>query len=348
MRILNKTLTLLLTTISLVSCNNGDKGEKILVTDMVGDEVLIPKNPKKVACVSRTTYDLLVAYGLGDKIDGAYRGTLENKWVPFIYPESNKHYIYEYNNSPETFLSRGVDLVFAPEQYIAKDLRDHGVNAVCISLYGNPSFDNYVTFFSDFVTKVWDKEEVRIKAERWENKVAEAITDIKERLNNIEKDEKVVFYVRGDKNNGICYTDTTGAFTEYAYRTLGFDFVGTHLSNNRPSKEAVLSYNPDIFVFGGIYQNTNMDLFSKDSEFSMLGAETYSIPIGLTAFEQLSAMTPIFFYDQAKKIYPALFADININNMIKETVLEYFGTALSDEQVEFMMSGLGPNGEPLV
>ncbi|MCQ2753065.1 MAG: hypothetical protein MJ206_02280 [Bacilli bacterium] len=344
-----KRITLLLfATISLVGCNNGDKGDKILVTDMVGDEVLVPKNPKKVACVSRTTYDLLVAYGLGDKIDGAYKGTLSNKWVPFIYPESSKHYVYEYDNSPEVFLSRGVDLVFAPEQYIAKNLRDHGVNAVCISLYGNPSFDNYVTFFSEFVTKVWDSEEIKIKAKKWENKVTDAINDIKQRLKDVNNNQKVVFYVRGDKNNGVCYTDTIGAFTEYAYRTLGFDFVGSHVDTNRPSKETVLSYNPDIFVFGGIYQNINQDLFNQDAEFSKLGAETYSIPIGLTAFEQLSAMTPVFFYDQAKKIYPSYFTDININQMIKETIAEYFMTVISDEQVGFMMSGLGPNGEPLV
>ena len=102
--------------------NKGEKQEQISVTDMVGTTITINKNPKKVACVSRTTYDLLVAYGLGDKIDGAYKGTLNNDWVPLIYPESKNHYVYEYQNSSELFLSRGVDLVFAPEKYIADDI----------------------------------------------------------------------------------------------------------------------------------------------------------------------------------------------------------------------------------
>ena len=72
--------------------NNGETQETISVTDMVGTTITINKNPKKVACISRTTYDLLVAYGLGDKIDGAYKGTLNNDWVPLIYPESNDKY----------------------------------------------------------------------------------------------------------------------------------------------------------------------------------------------------------------------------------------------------------------
>ena len=77
---------------AITGCSNKDeKQETISVTDMVGTTITINKNPKKVACISRTTYDLLVAYGLGDKIDGAYKGTMNNAWVPLIYPESKNH-----------------------------------------------------------------------------------------------------------------------------------------------------------------------------------------------------------------------------------------------------------------
>ena len=56
---------------AITGCSNkGETQETISVTDMLGTTITINKNPKKVACISRTTYDLLVAYGLGDKIDG--------------------------------------------------------------------------------------------------------------------------------------------------------------------------------------------------------------------------------------------------------------------------------------
>ena len=84
----------------ITGCSNkGNENKEISVTDMVGTTITIKKNPKKVACISRTTYDLLVAYGVGDKIDGAYKGTMNNDWVPLIYPESANHYVYEYNNT---------------------------------------------------------------------------------------------------------------------------------------------------------------------------------------------------------------------------------------------------------
>ena len=57
-------------------------------------------------------------------------------------------------------------------------------------------------------------------------------------------------------------------------------------------------------------------------------------------------MTPIFFYDQANKIYPEYFS-YDISNMVKTTVKEYFGTDLTDDQVSYMLNGLNPQGGSL-
>ena len=336
---------------AITGCSsNGETQETISVTDMVGSTITIKKNPKKVACISRTTYDLLVAYGLGDKIDGAYKGTLNNDWVPLIYPQSENHYVYEYQNSSELFLSRGVDLVLAPEKYIADDLNEHGVPALCVSLYGTPTFDNYVTFLSKLVTEIWDGEDIKAKAAAWEDKVTTAISDITTELEKHNIERKKLFYVRGDKDRGVCYTDTQGSFTEYAYKVLGFDFVGTSLTTNQPSVEEIVAQNPDIFVCGGQYQNKNIDILKTEEPYTNLDAvknnKVYSIPIGFTAFEQLSAMTPIFFYDQANKIYPEYFS-YDISTLVKNTIKDYFGTNLTDNQVSYMLEGLSPEGGSL-
>ena len=336
---------------AITGCSNKDnQNNQISVTDMVGTTITITKNPKKVACISRTTYDLLVAYGVGDKIDGAYKGTLKNSWVPLIYPESANHYVYDYNNSAELFISRGVDLVLAPEKYIADDLNAHGVPALCVSLYGTPTFDNYVTFLSQLVTKIWDGDDIKNKANSWENKVNSAIDDVKTELAKHESTPKKLFYVRGDKDKGVGYTDTQGSFTEYAYRTLGFSFVGSTLTTTNPSKEEIIEQNPDVFVCGGQYQNKNINALKTEEPYVNLDAvknnKVYNIPIGLTAFEQLSAMTPIFFYDQANKIYPEYF-DYDIPSMVKSTIKEYFGTDVTDTQVSYMLQGFSPEGGSL-
>ena len=293
-----------------------------------------------------TSHDLLVAYGLGDKIDGVYQGAL-NEWSSVIYPASDNTFKYDYEPSYELLISRGVDLVFAPEKYIADGLKEHGIAALNVSLYGNPTFDNYVTFFSKLVTQIWDDSTVKTKAEAWENKVNTAISDINTELSKHEVAKKKLYYIRGDKDRGPNYTDQVGSFTEYAYRQLGFTFVGASMDTNRPSAEAIMDTNPDVFVAGGPYQNKNINILKTTEPYTNLDAvknnKIYSIPVGLTMFEQLSAMTPIFFYDQANKLYPEYF-NYDTNSMIKETVSEYFGVDLTDEQVGYMNQGLDPNG----
>jgi len=336
-------------TLGASSCSKTNENETITLTDMVGDTVTIKKNPSKVACVSRTTYDLLIAYGLGDKIDGVYNKMLDNSWTKVFYPKSESHYPYEYKSSYELFISRGVDLVFAPEKYIADDLRTHGINAICISLYGNPTFDNYVTYFSNLVTKIWDDELVKAKANAWNTKVNDAITNIQTELAKHELTKKKLFYVRGDKDRGIGYTDTKGSFTEYAYRVLGFDNMSSSLTNGEemPSAESICSFNPDVFVMGGIYENKHVSDIKTTEPYSTLDAvknsKIYTIPVGLTQMEQLNALTPEFFYDQANKLYPEYF-HYDVHSMIKSSVKEYFGTELTDQQVSYMMQGLSSTG----
>ena len=320
--------------------------EYILVTDMVGDTVRIAKNPKKVACVSRTTYDLLVAFGLQDKIDGAYKNIYDNPWVDVINKNAKNEYRYEYEESYETFLSRNVDLVFAPEKYIADNLRAKGINALCISLYGNPTYDEYVYFFADTIIKLWDDKEVHEKVIKWKSEVENAIEECS--LHKSTKQKKL-YYVRADKDRGVEYTDTKGFFTEFAFRKLGYDFAGATINVTKPSKEEICKYNPDVFVIGGIFQNKIRQQLKNDAVYKNLPAvkndNIYTIPIGITSFEQISITTPIFFYDMSNKLNKTNY---DVYNMLKETYKEYFNVKISEEQIKYMLDGRDINGNTVI
>lgn len=336
--------------ITLASCGE-QPGDLITVTDMLGDSIQIKQNPDKVACVSRTTYDLLIAFGLKDKVDGAYAPIYDNPWVETIYPESKNDYRYDYNESYETFITRNVDLAFAPEKYISDGLKQHGIKALCISLYGNPTFDTWTHFYADTIATLWNYDFVKPNVEKWENDVDTAIEEIKGQLSKHKNEpKKKVFYVRGDRNEGIEYTDTKGSFTEFAFRTLGFDYAGSNLTNPRPSKEQVLSFKPDIFFIGGKFQNKLVEQLKNDSEYKLLDAvknnQIYTIPVGLTMFEQLSAMTPVFLYDIANKAYPDIF-EYDISQMIKTTIKQYFNKDLTDQEIQYMQEGKDANGKDL-
>lgn len=351
--IIRKTAFCLALVSTLTSCGQEQpKDNKITVVDMLGETVEITKNPKKVACISRTTYDLLIAYGLGNKIDGVLKTVLANPWTEVFYPESKNHFAYEYKVNYELLLSRGVDLVFSPEKYITDGLREHGINAVNVSLYGNPTFDNYVSFFSNLVTQIWDDNNVKTKAEKWNSKVNTAISTIESELEKANVTKQKLFYVRGDSDKGIGYTDTASSFSEFAYRILNFNNYSSTASyaDTNPSIETIAEYNPDVIVCGGIYAKKHINDVLANPILSTLDVvknnKVYSIPTALTQMEQLNALTPEFFYQQANVLYPNIF-NFDVKGMIKESTKEYFNTDLSDQQIEFILDCKNPTGGEL-
>lgn len=328
-----------------------DEGEDemVTVTDMLGETVTVKKNPQKVACASRTTYDLLIAFGLGDCIDGVYYTLLENEWATVFDKDAGNRYSLAYQESYESYILRGVDIVFAPEKYIADGLKEHGIKALNVSLYGTPDFSGYVYFFADLVKQIWDSEEVARRVDAWKSHMQNTIDEIQAELAKHDTKSRTVYYVRGDKNKGVGYTDTVGSFTEYAYQVLGMTPLNNRFETNKPSAEEICKQNPDVFVVGGIYQKTLMDELQKEP-YKYLDAvkngQVFNIPIGLTMFEQLSVFSPVFLCDQANKLYPEYF-NFDVKTQIQELSKEFFGVELSDQEALNMLNGLSREGNRL-
>ena len=93
------------TLFATTACNNqtNNNDETVTVTDMLGEQVTVKKNPKKVACASRTTYDLLIAFWVADSIDGVYYSLLENEWSTVFDSKANERYSLAYQESYEVF-----------------------------------------------------------------------------------------------------------------------------------------------------------------------------------------------------------------------------------------------------
>ena len=326
-----------------------DETEMVTVTDMLGETVTVKKNPQKVACASRTTYDLLVAFGLSDCIDGVYYTLLENEWANVFDKDAGDRYSLAYQESYESYILRGVDIVFAPEKYIADGLKEHGIKALNVSLYGTPDFSGYVYFFADLVKQIWDSEEVVRRVDAWKSHMQNTIDEIQAELAKHDTKSRTVYYVRGDKNKGVGYTDTVGSFTEYAYQVLGMTPLNNRFETNKPSAEEICKQNPDVFVVGGIYQKTLMDELQKEP-YKYLDAvkngQVFNIPIGLTMFEQLSVFSPVFLCDQANKLYPEYF-NFDVKTQIQELSKEFFGVELSDQEALNMLNGLSREGNRL-
>lgn len=343
----------LISVTTFVSCNSDNHDNEVLVTDMSGAEVWVPKSPKKVAAVSPSTGDLMIAFGLGDILDGTYYSVMNNPWTEVIYPESNNLFGYDYDNSVETFIERGTDLIFIPEPATAKNLRDHGLNALCVRQFAEDGYGDYVFAFSEIVRTIWG-DKVDDKVDMWQADFNKAIEDVTTVLNEngvYEENKRTLYYICGDKDRGLGYTDLGKSLLEYVYDILNIDFICNRFETNRPSAEAVLEINPDIVAIGGVYQQYLLQQIKIEEPWNrikgVVEGQLYNIPVGFVSFEQTSAESSLFIYDMANKLYPDLF-DYDMVSLTKECFSKYFSYELSDSDANNILRGLDVNGEPLI
>ncbi len=345
-------LIMIITTIMLVGCNiKEDHTNEVLITDMSGTKVWVPKNPKTVAAVSPSTGDLMIAFGLGDKLDGTYYSVMNNPWAEEIYPESKNLFGYDYDNSVETFIERGADLIFIPEPETAKNLRNHGLNALCVRQFAEVGYGDYVFYFSEIVRQIWGSDEkINNKINEWQKDFNNAINAITSKIDYTQP-KRTLYYVCGDKDRGLGYTDLGKSLLEYVYDQLNIDFICNRFETNRPSAEAVLEINPDIVAIGGIYQQYLLQQIKVQEPWNQLkgvkDGNLFNIPVGFVSFEQTSVESYVFIYDMANKLYPNLF-EFDIVTLTKECIKKYFNYELSDEYVKYMLQGLDKNGKPLI
>lgn len=334
------------------SCSK-NKEDVIVIKDMAGVEVKIPKRPKKVAAVSPSTGDLMISFGLGEFVDGTYYSTLNNPWAKEIYPLSENFYGYDYDNSVETFVMRGVDLIFIPEPATAQMLRDHGLNALCVRQFAENGYNDYVFYFSEMIRKIWgDNSNVQEKIDMWQNDFSVAldkVTSVLESHPEIEK--QTLYYINGEKDRGLGYTDLGKSLLETVYDALKIDFICNRFESNRPSAEAVLKINPDIISIGGIFQKKRFEELFITEPWNQLKAvkenKVYNIPVGFVGFEQTCSASSLFLYSQANQIYPELF-NFDMETLTKECFKKYFNYELTSDATKNLINGLFKDGSKLI
>lgn len=346
-------LMLFFGSLALIACTDRNQDDDYVeVVDFVDDVVSVPKNPKKVAVVARSAVDMLISFGLGDSIDGVYKTIFDNPWSSYLYPSLDEYYSYEYNENYETFYERGIDLIIAPEKYIAEDLRSKGLTAITVSQYGSPTYEAVLYRLPELIKQIWDDEDVHAKVDYWISNFDLTKNEITSKLANEENTNETLYYIRGDKYGGLNYTETKGSIIETFGSFLNLKFLGEFFNhNNRPQEEEVISLNPTYIITGGIYQNQIIEELYENSVWNKLDAvkedKVFNIGIGFVMFEQSSVTETIFLQILANNVYPELFS-FDIEQNLYDMIDKYYGVKLSNVEVGYMLKGLDREGNSLV
>lgn len=334
----------------LSGCNSTKKETTITVVDMEGTEVTVPKDIKNVACISQSATDLMISFGLGEKIAGTYRSFTYNKWAEELYPKAKNFKAYSYSVAAEELVNDGIDLVIIQDTENAEAFRNAGIPVIAVHQYSpTGAFDDEVYDVANIIGQLFP--EAKKKADAWIKDVKDTIGDIKTKIGTTNS-EKAVYYVNGEKSKGLYYSDGGNSMISRIYdvanvrlATEKYEVLNVH----KVSDEEMVALNPYAMMIGGAYQNNLVDSLNASPVWSSLDCnkenKVYRIPVCMTGIENVSAETPLML-----KYTASLFNDyeFDMKTEMKANIKKYFNYDLTDADVENMANGLDKNGNRMV
>ena len=290
----------------------------------------------------------MIAFGLGEKIYGTYRSFLYNTWVPILYPYAKNYKSYSYSVSAEELINDKIDLVFIQDTENIEAYRKANIPVVAIHQYTtDDEFDDEVYDVARILSIIFP--ECKEKAYSWINDVKDTIEKVS---NEIEKSNKTIYYVNGEKATGLYYSDGGHSMISRVLHIVGANLATEKysvLNVHKVSEEEMINLNPDAILIGGTYQNI-LDIELKNSKvWSSLDASknnnVFRIPVCMVGIENVSAETSLMIEYMA-----SLFTNHNfdIYSKMKKTIKKYFNYDLSDEDVSNMCRGLNNYGENMI
>lgn len=318
------------------------------VIDMEGTKVKIPNKIERVACISQSATDLMIAFGLGEKVYGTYRSFMYNTWGPILYPYAKNYKSYSYSVTAEELINDKIDLVLIQDTENIEALRKTNIPVIAVHQFTNDDeFDDEVYDIARILSEIFPN--CKEKADYWINDVKTIIEDIKNKNN---KSNKIVYYINGEKAKGLYYSDGGRSMISRILHVAGVELATEKynvLNVHKVSDEEMINLNPDAIIIGGTYQNILVNDLKNSNVWSTLDANknnaVYRIPVCMVGIENVSAETPLML-----KYIASLFSnyDFDMYKEMKNNIKQYFNYDLSDKDIENMANGLDSNGKNMI
>ena len=329
-----------------------DNGAGKVITDCAGVEVEIPEKIDRVVCTSASAVPFLLGMGVEDTIVGAHGSTLGQSWASVFYEgfkeEAGKVALFGKNPNAEELIAAEVDLVILKDASYAEELRKQGIPALCFK-YTNKE-ELYAAV--DMLGEVFG-DDAKAYAEKWEDKLDSTIQTIADDLKDLPEDQNCnVYYVDATgaeaSNENLFLTAGGGSFVEYWINASGANLVTSKYKDlEQIDQEEGLSLNPDTIFICGWLEYKAKDIMMSDPLWQDVPAvkndRVFLMPTSIASYDRFSVELPLMLSYTANKMYPEYHEFGGINEL-REFNKEFYGREFSDEQLEYMLKGLNPDG----
>lgn len=321
--------------------------DKRIVVDQLGRSVVIPKKVKRVVCLMHHALDITLELQAGDRLVGVMKD-----WEGLLFPGIADIYppiktlptpgtLTEVNM--EELLKLNPDLVIVTHYFPAetiKKIEAAGIPVVAVSLYVadfeqasrlNPKLVNPDRAYTigmkigiNLLGEIYGKEK---EAKALNNFVAEKRAIVGNKLSNIAEGKKITCYMA----NPNLYTYGSGKYVGVIMDRAGGINVARGIAGYKAvNMEQILTWNPEVIFVQDRYASNVYPEITKGSLWANVKAvknkrvyitPEYVKPWGHPCPESM-ALGELWM---AKKLYPEMFRDIDINKVVQEFYKTFYG-----------------------
>lgn len=340
---------------SVPSSEAAAEPQMVTVIDHADREVTLEANPDRVVVcdILPMASVLTVFLGSAEKLVGinpACMSAARNGLLGEIFPEileADTSFMEGGNVNVEKLLSLEPDVVFtlAGNSALIGALENAGITVVGIS----PSkfkydiletYDQWISVLSQIFPENAKSEEISVYSKEVYDQIQTITADIPD-----DERKGVLFLFQYDDTQMI--TSGVNFFGQFWSEAVGGYNVAEEItidnSNAIITMEQVYEWDPDVIFITNFTPTQPDDLYSNaigSDDWSSVTAvkegNVYKLPLGTYRSYTPSADTPVTLLWMAQKVYPDLFADVDIAAEVRDYYKELYDVSLTDEQIERM------------
>ena len=317
------------------------------IVDCMDRQVVIPQEPKRVACLYASTAHMVAMLGEADKIVGIPNGIKRDVLMAYKIPDIDAISVPFQDGAIniEELLATDTDLVLirqstAVNKGETEKLDKAGIPWVVVDYASLAGLKKAVAVTGE----VFNRQE---RAAGYNADLQQTLDLVASRVSQIPETTRVRVYhavneaARTDLKGDLCsqITDVAGAIN---VSTEGGSLI-TDAEKTMTTLEQIYTWNPDAIIANDINATKYM---LSDSKWSGLGAvvnqRVTTLPIGVTRWCHPGSMEPhmaaLFI---AMHFYPEQFSDIDLSQTTKDYYQQWFDLDLTDENIAAILSGAG-------
>ena len=315
------------------------------VTDCSGAKVTLPKDISNVICIDQSFCAFMTGMGLSNKLIGVHGSVIYHVWAPYFDGVFSHMKKYGYHPNAEAVYEVNADLVVLNDAKYAEELRNVGIPAI---YFGYTNLEE-LCFAVDLMGEIFGPVSIEY-IDNWKNELFSTIDEVTKCVEDIPENERAnVYYINGSTDGGLYNTFGKNSFVEFWIETIGGKLITSQYNKIADfNSEELLKLNPDTIVISGYLEHKYKELILQDVTWKNIAAvkdnRILTMPTSFTSYERFAVELPLLISYSASVLYPDLYIFGGIER-VRSFYQKFYGQDFSDTQYEYMLQGLGPNGE---